>query len=190
MSLERILRTLHGWLGVLVLPWIILAGLTGLFENHGDLFLRVLPQSLFTSDMVQSLPANPVDAAGVQALATRLQIEGAGGPAPAKILARPGFKVIGEAVSLEVDAATGAYWLEGPVQSTLYAADGQKIASRVRWAKLMIGWHRAGWLGNSLGTWPADITAAAMMVFGGSGIFLFFAPRLRRLRNRRARRDV
>ena len=188
MSLERLLRTLHGWLGLLVLPWIILAGLTGLFENHGGLFQQILPQGMFSAQMVQALPDQPVQAAGVQALATRLALQDTGRPLPATILDRPGFRMNAQGVTLLVDGATGAYWLEGPFQSTLYAPEGRQIASRIRWAQVMIGWHRAGWLGAGLGTWPADITAAAMMVFGCSGIYLFLAPRLRRLRNRKARR--
>lgn len=190
MSLERLLRTLHGWLGLLVLPWIILAGLTGLFENHGQLFLRMLPQSVFTAEMLQGLPPKPVDALAVQTLALRLGLPQSQPPVATRVLSRPGFKVSAGTTTLVVDGATGAYWLEVPYVSTLYTADGAKIASRIRWARVMVSWHRAGWLGTGLGTWPADITAAAMMVFGVSGIYLFLAPRLRRMRNRRARHSV
>ncbi|MBL9048118.1 MAG: hypothetical protein JNK34_12550, partial [Tabrizicola sp.] len=37
MAFERLVRTLHSWLGLLILPWVILAGFTGLYMNHEDL---------------------------------------------------------------------------------------------------------------------------------------------------------
>ena len=48
--------------------------------------------------------------------------------------------------------------------------------------------HEQGWLTRTFGTWLADITAAAMVVFGLSGIVLFLVPRLRRRQNRRRMR--
>ena len=33
----RLLKTLHGWLGVFVLPWVLIIGLTGLYLNHESL---------------------------------------------------------------------------------------------------------------------------------------------------------
>ncbi|MFN3280590.1 MAG: hypothetical protein ACK40I_02810 [Tabrizicola sp.] len=35
----RLLKTVHGWLGVIVLPWVIVIGLTGLFLNHEKLVM-------------------------------------------------------------------------------------------------------------------------------------------------------
>ncbi|HMS96042.1 MAG TPA: hypothetical protein PKA03_12645, partial [Tabrizicola sp.] len=53
--------------------------------------------------------------------------------------------------------------------------------------RILTSLHERGWVGSALGTWLADITAGALMVFGLSGLYLFFAPRLRRMKNRRAR---
>jgi len=36
LGLERKLRVVHGWLGAIILPWIVLAGLTGFYMNHKD----------------------------------------------------------------------------------------------------------------------------------------------------------
>ena len=36
-SLERTLKLLHGWLGVFILPWVVVIGLTGLSLNHWNL---------------------------------------------------------------------------------------------------------------------------------------------------------
>ena len=34
MNALRFLRTIHGWIGVLVIPWVLLYGLTGFYLNH------------------------------------------------------------------------------------------------------------------------------------------------------------
>lgn len=184
MSPDRLLKTLHGWLGFLVMPWVVLAGLTGLYENHGDLVHRLLPQVELGPGPIEALPPKPVDQAGAAALAARI-LPGPAGPVTQVIVfKRPSFEIAG-AETLRVDQATGAYWREGPFAISLYAPDGRELATRVNWSKLLVRLHRAGWPGDRFGTWPADITAAALVVFGLSGFYLFLAPRLRRFRNRR-----
>lgn len=184
MSLDRPLKTLHGWLGVLVMPWVVLAGLTGLYENHGDLFRRILPQATLGPELIEVLPPRPVDATGASALAARI-LPGPTGPVTqVLVFKRPSFEIAGEE-SLRVDAATGAYWREGPFAISLYAPDGRELATRVNWSRLLVRLHRAGWPGDRFGTWPADIAAVALVVFGVSGLYLFLAPRFRRFRNRR-----
>lgn len=188
MSPERFLKTLHGWLGFLILPWVVLAGLTGLYENHGDLFHRLLPQAELGPGPIEALPSRPVDAAGAAALATRI-LSGPTGPVTqVLVFKRPSFEIAGEE-TLRVDAATGAYWREGQFAISLYAPDGRELASRINWSKLLVRLHRAGWPGDRFGTWPADIAAAALVVFGVSGLYLFIVPRLRRWKNRRRQRS-
>jgi hypothetical protein len=185
--MTRFLKSLHGWLGVMILPWIVMAGFTGLVENHGYAILRHLPDTRFAPAMVAQLPPSPVDAARVTEMAARLLPQPFLPPSQARVLTRPGFSVIAQGRTLQVDQATGAYLLIGPYMSTLYDAKGWRIATQVQWPRLMNRLHRAGWASDSLGTWPADLAAGAMMLFGASGLWLFLAPRFRRWRNRRAR---
>lgn len=184
--MTRFLKTVHGWLGVMILPWVILAGLTGLYQNHGNLFLRVLPQTRILPALIADLPSAPVDLAAVQALATTdlgrhvLARE-------ARVLGRPGFQAVAPDLTLQVDAATGARLWIGAYVSTLTDADGHVLARQVQWSRLLQRLHRAGWAGDRFGTWPADLAAGALVVFGSSGLWLFLAPRVRRWKNRRAR---
>jgi hypothetical protein len=186
VSLDRFLKTLHGWLGVLILPWIVMAGLTGFYENHGGLVMQRLPYASFPSEAVNRLlaevPMHPVDAAGAGALAARLLPNAT--LSPAQVFDRPGYEAKTPDAVLRIDAATGAYALQGDFVTSFHRFDGIRVATLINWGKLMVRLHRAGWLNDQLGTWPADLTALALMLFGMSGLYLFFAPRLRRLRIR------
>jgi uncharacterized iron-regulated membrane protein len=186
MPIERLLKSLHSWLGVLVLPWVIVAGLTGLYMNHEELVLSVFPDRDLGADRFRSGGTAQTEASA-RALAEGLF--GAVGPVRDKTYeGRPTFSFKqGDRVEVLVDRATGHLWYASGYAVTLYAPDGQVLAQRLRWGRVLSSLHRRGWVGGDLGTWLADITAVALMVFGSSGLVLFFAPRVRRWKNRRAR---
>ena len=69
-----------------------------------------------------------------------------------------------------------------------YAPDGTVLETKTYWEGILKRLHVRGWLTSTFGTWLADITAAAMVVFGLTGIVLFLVPRVRRVHNRRKRR--
>lgn len=153
--MTRFLKTLHGWLGVLILPWVVLAGLTGLYGNHRALVLGLMGD-------VRLSPA-PVPA-----------------PVAARLMGRPGFRVVTEAETLQVDQATGATLRITPYRTVLADAEGRVLLRQWHWGRILQRLHKAGWLGSRLGTWPADLAAGALVVFGVTGLWLLFAPRVRR----------
>lgn len=186
MGFERLLRTLHSWLGVLILPWIIIAGFTGLYMNHEDLVLSVLPDGNVGASVF-------VDGGTVQDEASaRTLAEARFGPVEGgKSKKFEGRKALSfktkDGSEVLVDLETGHLWQVGRYLVTLYAPDGTVLAHDLRRGRILTSLHERGWVGSALGTWLADITAGALMVFGLSGLYLFFAPRLRRMKNRRAR---
>ena len=188
----RLLKTVHGWLGFFVLPWVLIIGLTGLYLNHEDLVLGLLPADTYDETAFDAFPTpRPMDAAGARALGERLfpgaDFTKAGDTRyhgrDAAILDFPEGQVI-------VALKTGHYWVKTGFQRLTYDPDGQLLETKTYWGSIFKRLHVRGWLSNRLGTWAADITAAAMVVFGVSGIVLFLSPRLRRLRNRRQRRSA
>lgn len=186
MSPERLLRTVHSWLGVLILPWIIMAGLTGLYMNHESLVLSVFPDG--------DVSASQFGPGGTTKTETsaRVLAEGMfGALGSARFKDYEGRRVVAfkdaTGGSVMVDLATGHVWADDRYFVTLYAPTGEVLASDRHWGRTLLSLHRRGWVGTGLGTWLADITASALMVFGASGLFLFAAPRLRRWKNRRAR---
>lgn len=185
MSFERFLKTLHSWLGVMILPWVIIAGLTGFYMNHSKLVLALFPTDGMGPDrFVQTGAPQTRDTAWMLA-------EGVAGAVDLSSTTRYegravfGFK--GDVEDVYVDEQTGHYWLVTRYARTLYAPDGTQIENDFRWGRILSSLHTRGWVGTTLGSLLADITAIALMVFGLSGLVLFFAPRLRKWKNKRTR---
>lgn len=186
----RLLKTVHGWLGVIVLPWVILIGLTGLFLNHERLVMGWLEGDAYDEAQFDAWPgARAVTVDEARLLAERLypgvaltqEDDTAYHGREAAVFAAGGAQVI---VALQ----TGHYWVKTDLRRVTYAPDGLVLETRTYWEGIFKRLHERGWLTRSLGTWLADITAAAMVIFGLSGIILFIVPRLRRRQNRQRMR--
>ena len=188
MQAERVIRTLHAWMGALILPWVVLAGFTGLYMNHAELISRILPASGFDTAVLAESGAAPQDQDSARAIAVAAM------PGEAVVLktndryqGRDVFYFVAGSTDVVVDKATGFHWRITRYQRQGFANDGSLVTRQIRWDRVMDSLHGRGWLGDRLGTWLADLTAVALMLFGGSGIYLFVAPRLRRWRRRRGK---
>jgi hypothetical protein len=188
----RFLKTMHGWLGVVVLPWVLIIGLTGLYLNHERLVNGLLDGEGYDEAQFDAWP-DPTPLTRNDALAV------AQGLFPGQEVsvtedtsyhdrAAAMFEVAGTEVIVAL--ATGHYWIKSDFRRVTYAPDGQVLETKVYWGTIFKRLHVRGWLTSTFGTWLSDITAAAMVLFGLSGIVLFLMPRLRRFRNRRQRKAV
>ncbi len=190
-AVERALRKIHSWLGVIILPWVILAGLTGLYLNHPSAVDWLWKGAGEPSPM--SYDAMP-SARPVQTIAEAFAIGEALIPGAVFDL-ETGTPYRGRTVYalddgpdlIRIDAATGFVWLQQRYRTSFIAPDGTVLRRDLRWRRVLLSLHERGWVGNALGRWLADLTAAALVVFGVTGVYLFLAPRLRKWRNKRAR---
>jgi|TARA_B110000503_G_scaffold121838_1_gene185819 hypothetical protein len=191
-SPERLFKTLHGWLGVIILPWIILIGFTGLYLNHFELVNRALTAPSYNEAEFDSSPlARQRELVDAIDLSKTLWPEQ--DPRVAELIIyhdREAWRILVGPRTLIVDAATGHYWVKTRFRRQTYGPDGAQLHSKIYWGSLFKTFHENGWFNGDFGTWLADITAAAMVLFGLSGVYLFTAPRLRRRKNRRLRTGI
>lgn len=193
-SFERTLKTLHGWLGALILPWIFMAGLTGFYMNHEKLVLSWFPgNGAGSSEQFQHVTgAGPVELNEARAIATNA-VAGMS-YAPNKTKDYRGTDIYrfkaGSRNTIYVDKDSGGYWHLHRYKITSFDHLGNKLGSELRWGRILSSIHERGFVGESLGRWLADMTAIALMLFSASGIFIFLSPRIRRAKNRRARTSL
>jgi hypothetical protein len=190
LSPERLFKTLHSWLGVLILPWILLIGLTGLYLNHWELVNRTLSSASYDEAQFDYWPAPQL-----QGVAEVINLASTVWPDPngleverTEYHGRDAWSVSFNRETLIVDIETGHFWIKTSLQRKTYDPTGTLLHSKTYWNTLFKSIHEYGWFNSRLGTWLADITATAMVLFGLSGVYLFTAPRLRRWKNRQSRR--
>jgi len=186
----RFLKTVHGWLGVIVLPWVIMIGFTGLFLNHESLFINVLAPEAYDEAQFDTWPgAHPVTVDQARTLAEQLYPDAQLTLDADKVYHRREAAIFDTAgTQVIVALKTGHYWVKSDYSRTTHAPDGSVLDRKIYWEAFFKRLHVRGWLTRTFGTWFADITAGAMIVFGLSGIILFLVPRLRRRQNRKRMR--
>lgn len=187
----RLLRTLHSWLGIFIFPWVIVIGATGFYLNHSDLVLSVLQGPAYDESVFDDWPSEPgITEEGARETAMRVW--------PGEAIRRSdtvnyhnrrSFEFVKDSGRVIVSHPTGHYFVKTSFFRRTYAPDGQLLHVKVYWGSMFKRLHVRGWFDSSLGTWLADLTSIAMVVFGFSGLVLWTAPRLRRVRRAVSRRS-
>lgn len=188
-NVECSLRTIHGWLGVFVLPWIVILGLTGLYLNHARTVSSWLSGPAYDEAQFDSAPGvRPTSLAQAQALAATVwpgaSFELSGDDSYHK---RKVWMLKSAQGRVIVVRETGHYWVKTRFRRATYAPDGTLLHKKFYWGTLFKSLHKYGWFDRTFQRWLTDIAGGAMVIFGLSGLYLFLTPRLRRRRNLRAR---
>lgn len=191
-SWVKFFKSLHGWLGFFVMPWIVVIGLTGIYLNHSKLIFSYLPSGSYDESRFDDWPSpRTLDQNEAQAVAA-----GVWADETFKLLSdtsyhkRLVYTFKSSSGQVIVDAKTGHYWVKTKLVRRTFDPDGRALDRKIYWGRVFKTLHTAGWIDRTLGTWLADIAAGAMVVFGITGIVLFLSPRLRRRKNRKAKMDA
>ncbi|NQU69836.1 MAG: PepSY domain-containing protein [Rhodospirillales bacterium] len=179
-------RTLHGWLGVFIMPWVVIIGATGFYLNHAGMFNSLLAQDHFSETQLEKIkPSSPVTRESAQLLGASLWPD-----APIKSISRklyhgrPSYFVHKARGNIILSIPTGHYYLKTRYTRRTYGPGGDLLHTKYYWRRVFRSLHEAGWVGRGLGTWLADAVAIAMMVFGVTGVFMWSAPKIHRWRRR------
>ncbi|MGJ8622063.1 MAG: hypothetical protein ACSHW1_04745 [Yoonia sp.] len=188
----KFLRTLHSWLGIVALPWVIFFGLTGFYLNHPDAVRAVLPLTSYedTGAEFETLPT-PLGMAEAADIAQAYWPD-----SPINNITKTTYHGY-DSVSFERDAGavivaldTGHYYVKSNFRNLQFSPEGDMVGRKIYWNYVFGIFHRTGWLGWSLGTVLADITSLALIVFGLSGMVLWYLPKHKRFKRRLSRRSA
>ena len=168
------------------MPWIIFFGVTGLYLNHPDTVLSLFPYKSYTDSAYEfeQLDA-PLTAEQASEIARPIWPQ-----SDMKAVERVkyhGYDTIHFVREGRHDHCCCRDWtllckIEPEEHIVLAKRGGFK--SQNYWNYVLGVFHRTGWLGWSLGTILADITAIALIAFGLSGVTLWYLPRHKRFLRR------
>jgi len=188
-NIERTFRSVHGWLGVIVLPWIFVIGLTGIYLNHSGAIYRMLPNGTFDESSMDTWPgtATVSEKNFYEIVNSFWPKEKIGDITKEKYHKRDAIVVKKSSGRIIVDELTGFYWVKTRYIRKTFSPDGELVNRKLYWGRVFKTLHTDGWLNGGLGSWLADITAGSMAIFALTGMVLFFSPRWRKRRNKQAR---
>jgi hypothetical protein len=180
----RICRTIHSWLGALVMPWVLIIGFTGFYLNHSQLVLGAIGYS----ELAESDLAGASEFEVTQDLAQQI---GASVWPDERVLGSGFIKYRGgKALALKKDSGliiipgpqTNHYFVSTTLTEKTYTIDGRLVHQQYNLKPLLKSLHERGWVDKGLGTWLADIVAGAMVFFSLSGMIMWSVPKIRRAR--------
>jgi len=178
----KFFRVSHGWLGLIVFPWILIIGLTGLYLNHSKLVLGWIGSSSYDESQFAEWPEQGLSQADALIVAQSVWAsEPVNSVEADRYHGFDSFVFKKDSGRIIVTRDTGHYYVKTNITRRTFAPDGTQLHKKIYWSSVFKWLHVRGWLNNSLGSWLADITAGAMVIFALSGLYLFFAPRAKKI---------
>lgn len=181
-SFLRTCRSVHGWLGVLILPWVIVIGATGFYLNHAKMVLELFGQQAFSENQFEKQkPPNPITLESARLLGqTVWPQDPIRGISQETYHGRPSFMIKKRQGTVILSIPTGHYYLKTRYTNRTFSPQGQLLHGKRYWGRIFKDLHEAGWLGRGLGTWLADLAGISMVLFGLTGSLMWWVPRVRK----------
>lgn len=192
LAFAQKIRALHKWMGVILFPWVIIYGVTGLYMNHGKLVLSLFPADRIAQEITDDAPGLRGDAEAAKAWLrqqpfakdSRSLKEGSYHGRPAWFVALRGNT---EVVAFKNSAQ---YVVRAPYHRTLYGGDGARQDTRYYWNRILGEFHKRGLVASPFGSLLADAFSIILICFGMSGLAVWGLPKLNRLIIRLGHRRV
>ena len=178
----RTLRTIHGWLGIFVVPWVLIMGLTGFYMNHSKMVLSLFQQKEFSESQFEKFqPPTTITRDTARILAESVWPK----QSIKKIWkkdyhGRSSFYVRKATGLVILSIPTGHYYLKTRYTRRTFSPKGELVHKKIYWGRIFKDLHETGWLGGGMGTLLADIISIALIFFGVSGSMMWTIPRVRR----------
>jgi hypothetical protein len=174
---------MHSWLGVLVMPWVLIIGATGLYLNHPDLVLGLLGYAELSERDLAGAPMYQVSKDLALLIAASIW--------PEEAMKHSGsIRYRGrDAYGIEKDSGliivpgpeSNHYFVRTKLAEETYTMEGKLIHKQYNLKTMLKSLHERGWVDSRFGTWLADIVATAMLFFSTTGLIMWSVPKLRRM---------
>ena len=142
-NVMRTFKSLHGWLGMLILPWVIMLGFTGFYMNHSKFVLSLLPGSSYDEQLFDEWPdPKPQNARSAREIArqvfpdTPLRLSSSTRYHGRDVIT---FRDRNHRVIVARD--TGHYWVKTIFTRRTFNPDGQQIDKKFYWGRLFSRLH-------------------------------------------------
>ncbi len=181
-KLLKLFRTLHGWIGIIIFPWILIIGFTGFYMNHSKLVLSWVEGPSYDESQFSEWPDIGADEAMARALAAKLW--------PDEPIRRIDFEpyhgrnaihVAVESGRVIMSQPTGHYFVKEGFTRETFAPDGTLLHSKTYWGSVFKTLHERGWLSNRFGTLISDAIAFALIIFALTGLVIWWLPRMKKV---------
>lgn len=129
----KFLRTLHSWLGLIALPWVILFGFTGFYLNHGQAIRSVLPLVSYedVGDRFATLPS-PLTEEQASGIAQRYWPDSPMTSVSEVVYhGHDAIRFEREAGQIIVAVNTGHYYVKSRLKNLHYAPDGTLVGRKI-----------------------------------------------------------
>lgn len=186
LSAMRLLRTLHGWMGIIVLPWVLIYGLSGFYLNHerqvNALFGADRVDEYWSEDEPGRLPDEEAAQLWFAQAFPGLHLKDV---VDEPYHGKNAFTFDARPITVVAPKDSSFYFVKDRYARRLYSGSGTLVHSHRYWPTIVKELHVNGWLRSPAGTLGADIFAGVLITFGLTGSFLWLAPKLMRRRARR-----
>jgi hypothetical protein len=170
----KVLRVAYRLLSLVILPWVALIGISGIYLNHPAAFNAILPDPVYDEAKFDTWP-NPVavDEQGALMIAqavlpgAQFRLRSAD-----TYHNRPVYTFDADEGRVIVTRETGHYWVKTPYTRTTYDPSGRALEHKYYWADMASTLHANGWLGDRFGTWPADVAGVVVVIWAVVGFVL------------------
>ena len=183
LALSQKLRALHRWMGLILFPWVIIYGLTGLYMNHGDLILSLFPRDSMQRALTDEQPGFRGDAERAKDWLQKQPFAPISkGLKEGVYYGRPTwFIALKDDTEIVAFKNSAQYVVRAPYRRTLYAGDGSRLDSKFYWGRILSEFHKRGLVASPFGSFLADAFSIILISFGVSGLAVWGLPKLNRL---------
>jgi len=181
-SFLRTLRTIHGWLGIMVIPWVFIMGITGFYLNHSRAIWAAFPQAKYDESQFNQLkPSSPITQESALNLANSIWPDLPVKKTWEKVYhGWPSYFVRKGNARVILSIPTGHYYTKVRYARRTYTPQGELVHTKYYWGRVLKDLHVTGWIGGALGTWLADIFSVVLIFFGLSGVIMWSTPKIRK----------